>query len=50
MPVMDGIEATEIIRKNDSVTPIIALTAVNLDDKDEKFFQSRVYRYYSQTL
>jgi len=38
MPVMDGIEATEIIRKNDSRTPIIALTAVNLDDKTEQFF------------
>ncbi|PZW37891.1 hypothetical protein LX95_02683 [Mesonia algae] len=38
MPVMDGIEATEIIRKNDSVTPIIALTAVSLDDKDDQFF------------
>lgn len=38
MPVMDGIEATEIIRKNDSRTPIIALTAVSLDDKTQQFF------------
>ncbi|MDT0295387.1 ATP-binding protein [Mesonia ostreae] len=37
MPVMDGIEATEIIRKKDSRTPIIALTAVSLEGKIEQF-------------
>lgn len=36
MPEMDGIEATEIIRKQNNVTPIIALTAnAGLDDKKQ---------------
>jgi len=39
MPIMDGIETTKIIRKNDSSTPIIALTAVSLDDEKDQFFQ-----------
>lgn len=36
MPEMDGIEATEIIRQKNKVTPIIALTAnAGLDDKKQ---------------
>jgi len=36
MPEMDGIEATEIIRKQNNVIPIIALTAnAGLDDKKQ---------------
>ncbi len=37
MPVMDGIQATEIIRKNDSETPIIALTAVSISETTDEF-------------
>ncbi|WP_233357775.1 response regulator [Haloflavibacter putidus] len=39
MPVMDGIEATKIIRKNDSSTPIIALTAVSLNEEVDQFLK-----------
>lgn len=30
MPNMNGVEATQIIRKFDTVTPIVALTAVEI--------------------
>ncbi len=38
MPVMDGIEATEIIRQRGIATPVYALTA-NVFDKDRKRFE-----------
>jgi len=37
MPVMDGIKATQIIRKNNSSTAIIALTAVSISEGADKF-------------
>lgn len=38
MPVMDGLEATTLIRKFDTTTPIVALTANAFDsDKDKAF-------------
>jgi len=37
MPVMNGIEATKIIRKNQDLTPIIALTAVSLTEGKTEF-------------
>lgn len=37
MPVMDGIKATQIIRKNNSSTPIIALTAVSINEGTDEF-------------
>lgn len=40
MPVMDGIEATREIRKTDINTPIIALTAVTLDEDLENFLNN----------
>jgi len=38
MPVMSGIEATQEIRKFDSHTPIIALTATNFEDPEKEVF------------
>lgn len=38
MPGISGVEATEQIRLFDSETPIIALTAISLDDRLETFF------------
>ena len=38
MPGISGVEATEQIREFDSETPIIALTAISLDDSLETFF------------
>jgi CheY-like chemotaxis protein len=38
MPGISGVEATEEIRKFDSETPIIALTAISLDDSLEAFY------------
>lgn len=38
MPGISGVEATIQIRKFDTVTPIIALTAISLDDSLESFF------------
>lgn len=38
MPGISGVEATEQIREFDSDTPIIALTAISLDDRLETFF------------
>ncbi|MDR6302221.1 ATP-binding protein [Mesonia maritima] len=39
MPIMDGIKATETIRKHDSSTPIIALTAVSINEGVEEFLE-----------
>ena len=38
MPGISGVEATEQIRCFDPETPIIALTAISLDDRLETFF------------
>ena len=38
MPGISGVEATEEIRKFDADTPIIALTAISLDDSLEAFY------------
>lgn len=38
MPGISGVEATEQIRQFDPETPIIALTAISLDDRLETFF------------
>ncbi len=38
MPGISGVEATSEIRKFDKVTPIIALTAISLDDSLESFY------------
>jgi signal transduction histidine kinase/CheY-like chemotaxis protein len=38
MPGISGVEATEQIRLFDTETPIIALTAISLDDRLETFF------------
>ncbi len=38
MPGISGVEATEQIRKFDPETPIIALTAISLDDSLETFY------------
>jgi len=40
MPVMDGIEATQLIRKQDSTTPIIAMTANVMKEDKEKCINS----------
>ncbi|WP_459211176.1 tetratricopeptide repeat-containing hybrid sensor histidine kinase/response regulator [Aquimarina rhabdastrellae] len=40
MPGISGIEATRIIRKFDSKIPIIALTAVTLDDNLNEFYNN----------
>lgn len=37
MPVMDGIEATEEIKKFNTSVPIIALTAVTQDEQEDRF-------------
>lgn len=39
MPVMDGIEATQNIRNNNSIVPIIALTAVSIDQEMEEMLK-----------
>ena len=38
MPGISGVEATTEIRKFDKDTPIIALTAISLDDSLESFY------------
>ena len=40
MPGISGIEATKLIRKFDTETPIIALTAIALDDNLDEFFSN----------
>ena len=37
MPIMNGIEATQIIRKKDKKIPIIALTAAILDEEKKEY-------------
>jgi len=40
MPVMSGIEATQIIREKNKTIPIIALTAAILDDEKRKYLNA----------
>lgn len=40
MPGISGIEATKQIRKFDTITPIIALTAISLDDNKNDFLSN----------
>ncbi len=42
MPGISGVEATKLIRKFDMRTPIIALTAVTLEDHLEEFFANGI--------
>lgn len=48
MPQMDGIAATIEIRKNDSITPIVAMTAHALSKEKEKCFEIGMNDYISK--
>ena len=40
MPGISGIEATKLIREFDTEIPIVALTAVTLDDNLDEFYDN----------
>jgi CheY-like chemotaxis protein len=48
MPVMDGIEATALIKDLDVPTPIIATTATMLDEADETFGSNKMDGYITK--
>ncbi len=50
MPVMDGVEATGIIRKTDTKTPIIALTANAISGVREMYLKSGFNDYLSKPI
>lgn len=50
MPVMDGLEATENIRKVDPVTPIIVLTANAFDEDRKKALKAGCNDYLAKPL
>jgi signal transduction histidine kinase/CheY-like chemotaxis protein len=50
MPVMDGLEATKLIRESDSQIPIIALTAYAFDDDEHKALLAGCNGYLTKPL
>ncbi len=50
MPVMNGLEATELIRERDSEIPIIALTANALEGDRERFMAAGMSDYLSKPI
>jgi len=50
MPVMNGIDATKILREKDIKTPIIALTANALEGDREKYLASGMDSYLSKPV
>ncbi|MBF0266124.1 MAG: transporter substrate-binding domain-containing protein [Gammaproteobacteria bacterium] len=50
MPVMDGIEATSLIREKDTSTTIIAMTANVLQEDKDKCFQAGMNDYLSKPV
>jgi CheY-like chemotaxis protein len=50
MPVMDGVEAAQIIKNEKKETPIIALTAYALEGDREKFIQAGFDDYLSKPV
>jgi signal transduction histidine kinase len=50
MPVMDGVEATKLIRKQDSEVPIIALTANVFTEDVEKYLESGLNDHIGKPL
>ncbi len=50
MPVMDGLEATRLIREKDENIPIIALTANAYDSDRDKAFQAGCNDYMAKPI
>lgn len=50
MPIMDGMEATREIRKEDTVTPIVALTANAFDSDRQRSAEAGCNDYMSKPI